>query len=275
MALTFAKLFSSLLDSTLWLSRDNELLRVFITLLLLSDSSGEVQISVVGLANRSGVTKDECKEALAALEAEDPDSYSTTDGGRRIVAIGGGWEVINYIEYRQKLSDDHRREKGAERQRRFKERKRRDGNASNDKEKEKEKESKTKNTKPSIPTPPVAIAPSPPKGGANGRKKSSRMTAKQIETVIGQHLALQALPGFAQAVLDWDTTLPAKKRWKSTGALTRRLRTLEKHSDDAIELVRMCTDELWADPLAAVETLAKQRGKASSFKNQDDPQYYR
>jgi hypothetical protein len=52
--------------------------------------------------------------------APDPDSRTPDHEGRRIEAIDGGWMLLNHGKFREIISLDQRREKAAERQRRFK-----------------------------------------------------------------------------------------------------------------------------------------------------------
>lgn len=108
----YVKLFTSILESTVWAMPD-PVLRVWLTLLLISDSDGCVRISLPGLAKRAGVNLDECKEALARLEAPDPDSQSKAEEGRRLLRIGGDepiWQIVNYTRYRGLRDRQSRRE---------------------------------------------------------------------------------------------------------------------------------------------------------------------
>ena len=113
----YTKLFGSILDSTVWkLSLASKV--VWVTMMAMADRDGVVEASVPGLADRAGVTIEQCETALAAFLA--PDRYSRTKDhdGRRIEEIDGGWRLINHEKYTQKLSAEDRRERDAERQRR-------------------------------------------------------------------------------------------------------------------------------------------------------------
>jgi len=105
----FVKLFSSILESTIWRESDNVRL-VWITMLALADKRGEVSASIPGLADRARVSIEDCKEAIKILSS--PDEYSRTkdNDGKRIEEIEGGWQLLNYSKYRKKLSEDERRE---------------------------------------------------------------------------------------------------------------------------------------------------------------------
>lgn len=113
----YVKLFSSILDSTVW-ETPLPTKVVWITMLAMSDRDGEVSASVPGLAKRAGVDRLECERALALLLAPDPDSRTKDYDGRRLEVIDGGWRVLNYEAYRDRASADEKRAKDAERQRR-------------------------------------------------------------------------------------------------------------------------------------------------------------
>lgn len=105
----FTKLFSSIVNSTIW-DEDAATRLVWITLLCLSDANGNVEGSIPGLAHQARVSLDETRKALKKLMAPDPDSRSKEHDGRRIEEIDGGWLILNYTKYRKKLSADARRE---------------------------------------------------------------------------------------------------------------------------------------------------------------------
>ena len=105
----FTKLFNSILASTIW-REDSSTRLVWITMLAMADRRGVVEASVPGLADFARVPVQECRAALERLAAPDPDSRSQTREGRRIETIQGGWLLINFAEYRNKLSADERRE---------------------------------------------------------------------------------------------------------------------------------------------------------------------
>lgn len=106
----YTKLFSSILDSTIW-REDKETKIVWITMLAMVDKHGEIQASIPGLADRARVTIPECQEALAALMAPDEFSRTKDHDGRRVEEIEGGWLLLNYESYREKLSAEDQREK--------------------------------------------------------------------------------------------------------------------------------------------------------------------
>lgn len=118
----FIKLFGSILDSTVW-KESKETRLVWITMLAMADRDGVINASVPGLAYRAGVTIDECLAAIEVFKSNDPWSRTKDHDGKRIVDVDGGWQLLNYFKYREMMSYENQREKGNERQRRYRERK--------------------------------------------------------------------------------------------------------------------------------------------------------
>ena len=116
--MAYTKLFSSIVNSTIWLEPDPTRI-VWITLLAMADKDGEVQASVPGLARTAGATLEATQAALDKFLAPDPHSRTKTDDGRRIEEIDGGWSLINYAKYRHMASATERQEKAAIRQKRY------------------------------------------------------------------------------------------------------------------------------------------------------------
>lgn len=114
----YTKLFGSILASTVWeLPLATKV--VWITMLAMADMNGDVQASIPGLAKMAGVSREECEAALASFLAPDKYSRSKESDGRRIEEVDGGWRLINHAKYTQMLSAADRRERGAERQKRY------------------------------------------------------------------------------------------------------------------------------------------------------------
>lgn len=124
--MAYTKLFSSILTSTIW-REDKATKVVWITMLALADKNGEVQGSIPGLAHLAGVTTEECEVAIKKFLSPDKHSRTKDDGGRRVEEIDGGWSILNYEKYRRMASLDEAKEKNAERQRRFREKRDRNG----------------------------------------------------------------------------------------------------------------------------------------------------
>lgn len=75
-----------------------------------ADSTGFVEASVPGLARVANLSMDEVSRSLEILESPDPHSKNPDMEGRRIVKVKGGWMVLNYEDYRNRRSDEERRE---------------------------------------------------------------------------------------------------------------------------------------------------------------------
>src|SRR5215469_9906814 len=106
----YTKLFSRILDSTIW--REDDKTRIlWITLLALADKDGIVYCTIPGLADRARITIPECEAGLAKFQEPDPYSWSKECEGRRIQVVDGGWFLINHAKYRALLSYEEKREK--------------------------------------------------------------------------------------------------------------------------------------------------------------------
>ena len=114
----YTKLFNSILASTIW-REDDKTRIVWITMLAMADRYGIVEGSVPGLADFARVSVEDCRAALVKLAAPDPDSRSQNHEGRRIIAVEGGWQILNHDTYRRKLSADERREYQRQKQREY------------------------------------------------------------------------------------------------------------------------------------------------------------
>lgn len=119
--MSYAKLFSSILDSSIW-ELPPPVKVVWITMLAMADQYGEVHASVPGLAKRAGVDRETCEQALTVFSSPDKDSRSQEEDGKRLMVIDGGWRLVNHEKYRRRSSIEEIREKAAARQARFRER---------------------------------------------------------------------------------------------------------------------------------------------------------
>lgn len=96
----YNKLFTKILDSSIWLAPDPHRL-VWITFLAAMDEDGNVMFaSCANVAARARVTREQAAEAIAAFESPDPDSGDPDNEGRRIERFPGGWHVLNAAKYR-------------------------------------------------------------------------------------------------------------------------------------------------------------------------------
>lgn len=105
----YAKLFSSICESSLW--SEPAFVRVlFVSMLAKADSVGFVEASEPGLARVANLSLEETQQALKALESPDAFSKNPDNEGRRITKAPGGWVIINYEDYRNRRDDAERRE---------------------------------------------------------------------------------------------------------------------------------------------------------------------
>lgn len=109
MADSYSKLFRGITASTI-VSEPLATRWLWITMLAESDKGGNVWASIPGLARLANISIAECEAALATLQA--PDAYSRTrdHDGRRIVAIDGGWHLLNKAKYDGVRGAEERRE---------------------------------------------------------------------------------------------------------------------------------------------------------------------
>ncbi|MEN6535479.1 MAG: hypothetical protein ABFD89_17580 [Bryobacteraceae bacterium] len=100
----YVPIFRSMMQSTVWGSPPPTRC-VWFALMFLADKNGIVEASVPGLAREAVVSLDECVAALEEFQAPDPHSRTKDNEGRRLEAIDGGWRVLNYVKYRDKLME--------------------------------------------------------------------------------------------------------------------------------------------------------------------------
>lgn len=96
----YNKLFTKILDSSIWLEPTPTRI-VWLTFIAAMDDSGFVQFaSVANVAHRAIVTVDEAQAAIDCLEGPDPQSADPDNDGRRVERVPGGWMVLNADKYR-------------------------------------------------------------------------------------------------------------------------------------------------------------------------------
>ncbi len=79
-------------------------------LLSQADAQGIVEGSVSGLAIAAHVSLKECQQAVEIFCAPDPHSRTKDEGGRRLVEVDGGWQIVSYQKWRFKLSKEERKQ---------------------------------------------------------------------------------------------------------------------------------------------------------------------
>jgi hypothetical protein len=120
----YNKLFSKIVDSSIWLESESTRL-VWLTMIAVMDQDGFVQMaSVANLARRANMDVKKCAAALEVLEAPDAESSDPDYEGRRVERVPGGWLVLNAGKYRDIVARATQRESTRQRVAKFRERKR-------------------------------------------------------------------------------------------------------------------------------------------------------
>jgi len=121
----FTKLDSGIVYSSVW-GPEHDSVRVWVCLLAMADANGVIRASVPALAHTNYVTPERMREILDQFKSEDPQSRTSDYGGRRIEERDGCVVILNYKRYRNICQRKHGSD--AEKQRAYRERKRREGN---------------------------------------------------------------------------------------------------------------------------------------------------
>ena len=104
----YTKLFSEIITSTIW-QKDSKTRIVWITMLALANRRGKVAASVPGLARLANVKLPECEKSLKILKAPDPHNEPTDYEGRYIKETEGGFQMLNFAFWREKIKAEERR----------------------------------------------------------------------------------------------------------------------------------------------------------------------
>lgn len=96
----FTKLDEGIIFSSVMLEPP-DVFKVWITMLAMCKGDGICRASSVGISAVSRLDLDVVERAIVILESPDKRSRSTNDDGRRIRRIDGGYEIINYMKYRE------------------------------------------------------------------------------------------------------------------------------------------------------------------------------
>ena len=114
----YNKIFTKILDSSVWMESDATRI-VWITFLAAMDEEGFVQFaSTKNVAHRACVSIEDAQQAVARLEAPDPDSGDPDNDGRRVEKVDSGWVVLNSEKYRSVATREHQKALNRERVRR-------------------------------------------------------------------------------------------------------------------------------------------------------------
>lgn len=120
----YNKLFTKILDSSIWLEPDATRL-IWLTFLAVMDEDGFAQFAGVrNVAYRARVTEEAAEKALATLEGPDPESSDPDFDGRRLERVPGGWMVLNAQKYKDLVTRVVQREQTRIRVERHRERRR-------------------------------------------------------------------------------------------------------------------------------------------------------
>jgi len=117
----FTKLFSTIITSSVW-SEDDKTRLMWITMLATADPKGYVAGTIPGMAAMARMSLADAEAAIAKLCS--PDKYSRTPDheGRRLLPVDGGWQIANYLRYRDRRDPEKRRQQNREAKRRQRER---------------------------------------------------------------------------------------------------------------------------------------------------------
>ncbi len=119
----YNKLFTKILDSSIWLAPDPHRL-VWITLVAAMDEDSIAHFACAeNLASRARVSLPDTEDALAAFQSPDPHGPDQEFEGRRLERVPGGWLLLNGQKYRNAVNRSIMLQQNRERVRRFRERK--------------------------------------------------------------------------------------------------------------------------------------------------------
>lgn len=110
----YTKVFQQIYDGTLASHGPWEAMVTFQQMLILSDSEGIVDMIPEAIARRSTIPVEIIRKGIAALEQPDPASRRGESDGRRIIRLDDhrdwGWQITNFVHYRDIQSNEDRRE---------------------------------------------------------------------------------------------------------------------------------------------------------------------
>jgi hypothetical protein len=123
--MSFAKLSSTIIDSSIW-NADDHVIRVWIAFLAKKDENGFVEAAYSGMRRICNIKNDpdgkKFDHAISVLESPDPESKTKDFEGRRIQREDDGWIVLNHDKFR--LRDDIVKDQTRDRVRKYREKNR-------------------------------------------------------------------------------------------------------------------------------------------------------
>lgn len=96
----FTKLDSGILQSSI-MAENSDVFKVWIAFLASCNQDGIAEVSAIFISSVCHLPIDTVKKAIERLSLPDDTSRSLNDDGRRLRRIDGGYEVINYLKYRE------------------------------------------------------------------------------------------------------------------------------------------------------------------------------
>lgn len=106
----FNKLFTKILDSSIWLEPTTTRI-VWITLLAAMDETGYAHFSAVeNLAARARVTKEEAEKAIECFLKPDKNSANPDHQGSRVERVPGGFFILNAAAHRAMMNREIQKE---------------------------------------------------------------------------------------------------------------------------------------------------------------------
>lgn len=115
----FTKLWSQILDSTVWTQTDNDFRVLWITILAKKDKDHIVRASIPGLAAAANISPEKCEQYLEKLMAPDKWSGNKEFEGRRLLRINDGWLVVSGQKYQDYMRQEQRNEAVANAMKRY------------------------------------------------------------------------------------------------------------------------------------------------------------
>jgi len=157
----YGKVFKQIFDSSIannWKTR-----LVFMDMIVLADSDGVVDMTHESIAARGRYPLEFVLEAIKELEEPDPKSRTCLHDGKRLLRLDEkrcwGWQIVNYIQYRETHCEKSRKEYIRNYMRKY----RKTGKQSNVND-------VNKNSLPSLPSPSPCTSLSSVKGGTGGSR---------------------------------------------------------------------------------------------------------
>ncbi len=122
----YAKVFVQIFDSSI--ADDYKLRQFFTDLLVLSDPNGVVDMTPAAISARTRIPLVDVEDMISRLQEPDPTSRTPAESGARLRKLDHhrqwGWEIVNYVRYRDIASEEQRRERTKVRTRKWRNTKR-------------------------------------------------------------------------------------------------------------------------------------------------------